>query len=304
MVGRMCRIVTSLALIAIAAVSHGCSPRQMGINRMADALSSTASAFSRDGDPEFVRLAAPSTLKMVEMLLDDRPAHQGLLMTACSGFTQYAYGFLQVDSEMSEPSSVTARELRARAGAMYDRARDYCMRILEVRHAGMRQSLQRDPAAALARATRADVAALYWTGVAWGGALALADNPLPRLAELAIVRALLTRALALDERWESGAIHEALIALDGLPMLLGGSAARARAHFERAVELSNGESAFAYVMLASSVAQPAGNRAEFERLLRAALAIDVSKRPSRRLANLIAQKLARSLLTRVDRLFK
>jgi hypothetical protein len=68
--------------------------------------------------------------------------------------------------------------------------------------------------------------------------------------------------------------------------------------------LSNGESAFAYVMLASSVAQPAGNRAEFERLLRAALAIDVSKRPSRRLANLIAQKLARSLLTRVDRLFK
>ena len=41
---------------------------------------------------------------------------------------------------------------------------------------------------------------------------------------------------------------------------------------------------------------------EFERLLRAALAIDVSKRPSIRLANLIAQKRARYLLTQIGSL--
>ena len=46
------------------------------------------------------------------------------------------------------------------------------------------------------------------------------------------------------------------------------------------------------------------DRREFERLLRAAIAIDVSKRPSLRLANLIAQKHARYLLTQMDRLFK
>jgi predicted anti-sigma-YlaC factor YlaD len=57
------------------------------------------------------------------------------------------------------------------------------------------------------------------------------------------------------------------------------------------------------VALATGVAQPGKDRAEFERLLRAALAIDVSKRPSIRLANLIAQKRARYLLTQIDKLF-
>ena len=78
-----------VALMTALAVA-GCSPKKMGISRMADALTSTASTFTRDNDPEFVRQAAPSTLKMVEMLLDESPSHPGLLMTACSGFAQYA----------------------------------------------------------------------------------------------------------------------------------------------------------------------------------------------------------------------
>jgi len=273
------------------------------MNRMADALSSTASAFTRDNDPEFVRQAAPSTLKMVEMLLDETPSHAGLLMTACSGFTQYAYAFLQSDADVAEPGSTTARELRARGAAMYDRARGYCVRALETRHPGVGQNLQRNPKAVLASTTIADVPALYWTAVAWGGALTLADNVLVRIAEVATVRALFARALELDETWEAGAIHEAMIAVESLPALLGGSPARAKEHFDRAVTLSDGQSAFAYVTMATGVAQPAKDRREFERLLRAAVAIDVSKRPALRLANLIAQKRARFLLSRIDRLF-
>lgn len=275
----------------------------MGINRMADALTSTASTFTRDTDPEFVRQAAPSTLKMVEMLLEDSPSHPGLLMTACSGFTEYAYAFLQSDADTGDPSSAATKELKARGAAMYERARGYCLRALDVSHPGAARGLQGDAKAALATMSKADVPALYWTGVAWGGSLVLAENPFARVGELVTVRALFTRALQLDEGWEGGTIHEAMIALDSLPLLLGGSPARARAHFDRAVALSNGESAFAYVALASGVAQPAKDRREFERLLRAALAVDVSKRPSIRLANLIAQKRARYLLSQMDRLF-
>jgi hypothetical protein len=237
------------------------------------------------------------------MLLDDNPMHPGLLMTACSGFTQYAYGFLQVEAEMQQPpTGPQALDLRARASAMYIRARDYCGRALEVRHPHARQALGSAPLPLLASAVRADVPALYWTAVAWGGELSLAKNQLVRLAELGAVRALLTRALELDETWENGAIHEALIALDGLPFLLGGNPGRARAHFERAVALAKGQSAFAYVALAACVAQPAGDRAEFERLLGAAVAIKTSP-PSLQLANLIAQKRAKFLLSRIDRLF-
>ncbi|MDP9324354.1 MAG: TRAP transporter TatT component family protein [Acidobacteriota bacterium] len=274
------------------------------MSRMADALSSTASSFTRDNDPEFVRQAAPSTLKMVEMLLEQSPTHTGLLMTACSGFTQYAYAFLQSDADVADPGSATARDLKARGAAMYDRARGYCVRALETRHPGVGRSLQRDPRAALASTTTADVPALYWTAVAWGGSLMLADNALVRIAEISTVRTLFARALQLDEVWEAGAIHEAMIAVESLPVLLGGSPARAKEHFDRAVTLSDGQSAFAYVTMATGVAQPAKDRREFERLLRAAIAIDVSTRPSLRLANLIAQKHARYLLSQMDRLFK
>jgi predicted anti-sigma-YlaC factor YlaD len=124
------------------------------------------------------------------------------------------------------------------------------------------------------------------------------------MPELAVVRALLERALRLDEDWEGGAIHEGMIALEGLPVLAGGSAARARKHFERAVELSEGESALAYVTFAMSVPLRARNRAEFDMLLKKALAVDVARRPDLRLANLVAQKRARFLLGMGERLFK
>jgi len=275
----------------------------MGLNRMADALTATASSYSMDNDPEFVRLAAPSTLKLVEMLLGEQPTHQGLLLTACSGFTQYAFGFLHIDAEIAQISDQDlAAELRGRAMRMYERARDYCVRALEARHRGFRDQLGREPQTALALAEASDVAALFWLGVSWGGELSLAENQLVRLPELAAVRAILDRALALDETWERGAIHEAFIALEGLSRLLGGSADRAKRHFDRAVELSAGQSAFAYVAMATSVARPARDRAGFERWLKAALAIDVNRVPALRLANLIAQKRARFLMSRASEL--
>ncbi len=297
-----------LVLIAVVAATAACSPATMGMNRMAAALSATAAAYARDDDPEFVRTGAPATLKMVEMMLDSQPSHPGLLLTGCNGFTQYAYAFLQVESEMLAGSNATeSAALRDRAVRMYGRARRYCIRELGTRHAPLRAALERDPARALPlleSTTRADVPALFWAGAAWAGELSLAPNQLLRLGEVALVRALLTRALALDESWSDGTIHEAMIAVEGLPALVGGSPARAREHFERAVTLAAGQSAFAYVTLATSVALPAKDRAEFGKLLKQALAIDVSTRPQIRLANLIAQRRARFLLANAERLFR
>ena len=272
----------------------------MGMNRMADALTATASAYARDDDPELVRIGAPATLKMIEMMLESRPEHSGLLLTACSGYAQYAYAFLHVDSDIfarTDPDG--ARELRERASRMYQRARGYCVRALARRHPRLAAALTsqpRDVPGLLEAVARDDVPALYWTAVASAGDYSLADDQLTRMTDLAVVRALLTRALALDERWADGAIHEALIGVEGRPAMTGGSTARARDHFDRAVALSKGQSAFAYVALAASVALPAKDRGEFERLLKQALGIDPSRTPSMRLANLIAQRRARFLL--------
>lgn len=270
-----------------------CSPKQMALNRMASALASASSVYETDNDPEFVRVAAPSTLKTVEMLLTQSPNHPELLLTACSGFTQYSYAFLHVESQVRAADASAASDLRTRADKMYQRARGYCLRGLQLRHPSLTATaLSADARLALKATTAADVPLLYWTAAAWGAELALAPSRLTRVAELAGVRALLNRAKALDDTWGQGAIYEGLIAFDGLPPLLGGSPGAARADFDKAMELSDRKSVFAYVALAETISDPAEKR----RLLERALAVDVSTIVSRRLTNLIAQRYARALL--------
>ena len=147
-----------------------------------------------------------------------------------------------------------------------------------------------------------DVEVLYLLGAAWG--LAIANTMLPELvADLPAVRALLARALELDADYNRGAVHGALIILESLPVEVGGSPQRAREHFDRAVELSDGLDASPYVSYATGVLQPSEERAEWERLLRLALAVDPDEDTSLRLLNLINQRRAQSLLDHADELF-
>lgn len=280
--------------LLVAVATTGCSPQKMALNRMASALADSSSVYESDNDPEFVRLAAPSTLKTVEMLLSQDPNHQGLLLTACRGFTEYSYGFLHVESELRATDAAAAQELKARAGRMYQRARAYCLHGLQLRHPGLTlAALRQDASGALGATTREDVPLLYWTGTSWGADIAVSPSQLTRVGELAPVRALLQRAKTLDEAWDHGAIYETLIALDGLPALVGGDPSTARSDFEKAMELSGGQSVFARVAYAATLT----NAAEKRRLLEQAIEVDVSKSPSRRLTNLIAQRYAKALLT-------
>ena len=75
---------------------------------------------------------------------------------------------------------------------------------------------------------------------------------------------------------------------------------RAREHFERSLELSDGKSAGPYLILAANVSVANQDREEFERLLGLALSIDPDEDTSLRLQNLIVQRRARYLLEHVD----
>jgi predicted anti-sigma-YlaC factor YlaD len=294
-----------LLTLVLVLVASGCSLRRMALTGLADSLSGgTGSVFGSDDDPELIRDAAPFSLKAIEALLTELPDHPGLLLAACSGFAQYAYAFPQTDADLvGDADYAHVEALRTRARKLYVRGRDYCLRALELRHPGVGEQLRLAPGEALGWSVAGDVPLLYWTGAAWGGAIALGLDHPELVADLPAVRALLERALALDGDWEGGAIHAALISLDSVPDAMGGSRERARLHFDRAVELSGGGSAAPYVSYAVGVAQPDGDRAEFERLLGQALAVDPDRDPEQRLANLVAQRRARHLLDQADVLF-
>lgn len=294
----------SLASLALAAcVLSACSIKTMAVTTVANTLAETGDVFSRDDDPELIADAIPFALKLYESLLDSVPNHAPLLVATCSGFTQYAFAFVQTEADiLGDDDYERATALDARALKLYLRGRDYCLRALDQRLSGASATLTTDATTTLARAERRDVELLYWTAASWGSAIALAPDRPDLLIDFPAVRALIDRAAALDDTWGNGSIPEILITFESLESL-GGSLDKAREHFARAVELQGGKSPGPYVALATGVSVARQDRAEFEKLLEQALAIDPAANPSTRLVTLITQRRARALQTQVGSLF-
>ena len=290
---------------AVSLLSTGCSIRRLAVNRLGNALASGGKTFASDDDPELVKAAVPFSLKLMESLLEENPRHAGLLFSTASGFTQYAYAFVQQEADEVEDKDLTAAtEMRQRARRLYLRARNYGLRGLELEHAGLQYSLHGSPKAALRNMRRKDVPLLYWTAVSWAAAVSVSkDNP-ELIGDLPQVEALIDRALELDESFDHGAIHAFLITYemsrhDGQD----DPSARARKHFDRAMELSGGQAAGPLVTFAESVSVQRQDLPEFKSLLGRALAINPDAKPEWRLTNLIMQRRARWLLAHTDDLF-
>jgi len=298
------RPLAAALLLVLATALAGCSVQKLASKSVADSLTKGPDVFGTDNDPELVRDALPFGLKTMEMLLNNLPNHEGLLVTLCKGFTQYSYAFVQTDGDLLVNSDYArSTALHERAFHLYLRARDYGLRALALRHPGIADSLRLSPARAAAKLDAKDLAALYWCAASWGSAISLGKDRPEMLADLPAIRELVNRGLALDERYEAGAFHEAAIVLDALPPAMGGSVQSARHHFERAVEISGDRRASPYVTLAQSVSVMQQDRAEFRRLLEHALQFDPDKDPSQRLATIVIQRKAKSLLERESDFF-
>jgi predicted anti-sigma-YlaC factor YlaD len=295
-----------LIAVAMAVLGSGCSIKRFAVNQVGNALASGGSTFTSDDDPDLVEDAIPFGLKMYESLLAESPRHQGLLLAAAQGFTEYSYAF--VDSRIDEAKEENldrANALRDRARKLYLRAWRYGMRGLEARHRGFGTLLDDDAAAALARTDKRDVPMLYWTAAARGLGISLSkDNP-ELIAELPLVEMLVERVAQLDEGFENGAVPEFLITFDSARTDISAEEQQQlmRRHFDRALELSHGKRAGTYVSYAENACLPAQNAAEFKATLEKALAIDPDGDPEHRLANLVAQRRARWLLGHMGELF-
>ncbi len=293
----------SAAALLVAGLS-GCSLKGVAVKAVANSLAAPGDVFTRDNDPQLVRDAIPFALKTYESLLETVPKHQPLLIATCSGFTSYSYGFVQTEAELLQFTDRNASRAGIdRAMKMYLRAKDYCMRAMELRYPGMTKALLMDPDEALKKTTKKDVELLYWTAASWGSGMSLGKDQPDLIVDFPIVRALANRALALDPDWSNGTIHELFITLDSQPAELGGSPEGARKHFAEAIRIQKGQLPGPYVELAEGQSVFNQDRAEFEKLMNQAIALDPNVQPSVRLVSLIMQKRARGMLDHIDQLF-
>jgi predicted anti-sigma-YlaC factor YlaD len=298
-----------LALLSLAVTVpalSGC--RSVALSAGANAVAQSGSTYAADDDPELVRDAVPFGLKTMEGLLAQKPRHEGLLTALASGFTQYGYAFVQQPAELADLDGKLddAKAGRARAKKLFLRAREYGLRGLDVRHEGLAERLRAggDLEKTLAQTKKGDVPLLYWTASAWTLAIVNGKSDMGLVAELPVAIALMNRALALDETWSEGALHEFFVSYDATRSAAeGGGAERAKAHMERALALSMNKKLGPFVAWTEGVLVPQENRTEFTRVLEDVLRADPGAEPRYRLANILAQRRARGLLDHADDLF-
>lgn len=281
-----------------------CSMKRYAVNTLGDALAGAGTTFASDDDPDLIRAAAPFSLKLIESLLAENPHHQGLLLAAAQGFTEYAYAFVQEDAdELEDTDRVRAATLRAEAARLYLRARNYGLRGLDGKHPGFADRLKVNPTQAVEELKKSEVPMMYWTAISWGAALA-ASHDFRMIPEIPRFEALLDRVVELNEGYDHGTIDTFLITYEMSRLNpKGDRAALAKQHFDRAVELGGGNQAGPLVAYAEHVLVVQKKKAEFQAMLRQALRIDLNASPENRELNLALQRRARWLLSRTEKLF-
>ena len=289
-------------IVFLAIVVSGCSLKKRAVDTLADVLGEAEAVYLSDEDPELIAAALPFNLKTMETLLQSSPEHRELLLTATKSFLLYAYGFVEPEAREVELDSFEESEtIRRRAARLYLRAYRYGLRGLELEHPGLGEELRLQPEVAVSKLELEDVPFAVWTAAALGGAIQVAKDDPELTADTAVVGALLERALALDEDFDDGSIHEFLMAYEG--GRVGGSREKARAHYERALALGPAKRPSIWLGWAESFSVADQDRREFLDLVDKALAFDTTRYPATRLLNALAQRRARWLKASVDELF-
>lgn len=247
----------------------------------ADTLSA---AILNQDDPDLIASGVPAYLLLVDGLITQSPDNEDLLAAGSQLFALYGSRF------------APDRESQVRLTA---KSRRYGERALCLAHppacdwAGLPYD---DFVSRLGELDLKDIDYLYSYAIGWLSYLDATSDDLTAVAELPWVEAALERALELDETYDHGAIHGYLGILNSLrPPALGGHPEVARAHFERAIELSEGHDLSIKVEYAKRYARLMFEQDLHDRLLNEVIVAPVEW-SGYTLINVLAQQEAEELL--------
>jgi hypothetical protein len=267
------------AVVACVASLGGCANLVGSI--AADTL---AAAILNEDDPVLVESGVPAYLLLIDGLISQSPENADLLAAGAKLFALYGSRFTQ-DPERSAALTAKAYDYGARAAcAAYTPACDW---------AGLSYDVF---VSQLSEFNNKKIDYLYAYAIGWLAHLEATSEDWSAVAELPWVEAALERVLALDETYDNGALHTYLGIVNSLrPPALGGRPEVARAHFERAIELSSGRDLSVKVEFARRYARLVFDQELHDRLLREVIAAP-SEAPGYTLFNTMAKRDAESLL--------
>jgi predicted anti-sigma-YlaC factor YlaD len=278
-------------------------------NKLADTLSAPGKTYSRDDDPELVRAAVPFVLKTMEQLHESVPKHVALSEALARSFVSYAVAFVGDDADrLAEKDMAAARGIFAREKRLALRGFRYGLDGLAEAIPGSRPIFENgsreERDRILKNAQKEHVGLLYWTAAALGSAISADKNDMKMVGQLPLVEQMMRRALELDDGYEDGSLHEFYLTwYAGHSKAEGGGPDKARQELEKARARSQNKKLAPLVSFAEGVDVDTQNKKEFQELLEQVVAFDVDSAPDFRLANVLAQRRARWLLSRTSDLF-
>ena len=280
---------TALVILVSCLSSFGC---QMLASSATTRLAQNVSdAVLDQDDPVLVRDGGPAYLIAIDGLIEGDPENQVLLLAGARLYAAYASAFVD--------DSARGNKLTTRAKGYGKRA--FCERepsLCELSSASFD-----DFEAEIAKTDQDDLPALFGYGSAWASWVQTNSADWNAIADLPKVQALMERVVALDDDYESGGAHLYLGVLYTLrPASLGGRPEDGRAHFERAIELSDGRNLMAQTMFARQYARLVFDKELHDRLLKEVLEADPRARGFT-LTNTLAQEQAVDLLAESDEYF-
>lgn len=250
-----------------------------------------SSAILDSDDPAVIRDGAPAYLIMLDALIGEGDASPDLLRASASLNSAYATAFV-TDEERQRNFTAKAFRLALRAA---------CLDLpwtCEARTLPFDAFRQRSAAL-----TMRDVPAAYALATAWAGWIQARADDWNAVADLGRVRPLMERVLELDETYDNAGPRLYMGVFDTLlPEALGGRPEAGRAHFERALEITDGKHLLAKVFYAENYARLVYDKELHDRLLGEVLGAD-PEAPGLTLMNAIAQEQARGLLESSDGYF-
>ncbi|MEX0942425.1 MAG: TRAP transporter TatT component family protein [Pseudomonadales bacterium] len=248
-------------------------------SRMADDLAST---ILNSRDIATVREGVPAYLLMMDSFLKSSPDNPALLLAAAnmnssfSNFTDESRTRLLTDKALSYSLRAACIEQQALCGVRGLPFAEF-RRVVD----GRKES---------------SVPVLYAVGVAWAGWIAAHSDDFNAIAELGKVKYLIARVIELNEEFDHGGPHLYMGGLEtALPPAMGGNLDKGQMHFERALEIGNGQYLMTKVIYAEQYARLAFDQELHDRLLEEVLQADPVAE-GMTLSNVFAQERARTLL--------
>lgn len=235
-------------------------------------------------DPETVAQAIPSYLVLLEAMSQENAGRTSLLASTSELYGAYI-NLIPKDSQRGQLLASKSFDFALRSACSHRSA--FCL-IEQLKFPEFKIIID--------KVDKADVPALYTLASAWAGWVQAHSADWNAVAQLAQVKAIMTKIVELDETYKAGGAHIYLGVMATLiPPAMGGEPEIGRKHFERALVLSQQRNLMIKVIYAKQYARLMFDRELHDRLLQEVLSAD-PKQLDLTLINRVAQQQAQALL--------